>query len=460
MTGKSGQMSNYPNGFNYGLTLRDVAMSVNHPGKVYWVGGSTGYKSDAAKGTFQRPFSTIDYAIGQCTANRGDIIYVKPGHTVTVATDGGIACDVAGVSIIGLGTGAARPTISVSTLAAAVVTVTAANVTLQNLIFQGDKADLVACLEIAGDHCTVDHCEFRETSGGAGMLAAIMIGVADNDADYTNIQHCDFFMNVQGVTNVGDAAIEFVKDQDNVRIANNYMVGDWDDAGILVPAGGNASDFLVIDGNYIENQAAFYCVEITTGGTMLGGSITDNRLVSTNAAEIMEPHTLNCVGNRASLGTAGAGDFPFPGYLLGEAGASVVKRAAVTFTAAAYESGTSVAQFTVTGDVFARAWGHVTTLIESDVGADGTISLGVEDNVAVLLPAVTADDTNLAAEDVWANATTTAQADVLETGGQFVYIANGEDIEIAVATEDITAGVVDLYCEWYPATVGASVVAV
>jgi hypothetical protein len=135
-------------------------------------------------------------------------------------------------------------------------------------------------------------------------------------------------------------------------------------------------------------------------------------------------------------------------------------RKTVTFTAAAYEINTAVAVFTVTGDVAVRVCGRVTTAVEADAGADGTISLGVEDNVAILAPVVICNETNFAAGDIWADATTTKEADVMENGGNLVVIGNGEDIEINVLVEDITAGVMQLYCEWKPLSTDGSVVAV
>lgn len=132
----------------------------------------------------------------------------------------------------------------------------------------------------------------------------------------------------------------------------------------------------------------------------------------------------------------------------------------VTFTAAAYELNTAVAVFTVTGNVLARCWGVVATAVEADAGADGTVSLGVEDNVAILAPVVTCNETNFAVGDIWGTATTTKEADVRLNTGQFVAIGNGEDIEINVLVEDITAGVIDLYCEWLPASSGSSIVPV
>jgi hypothetical protein len=141
-------------------------------------------------------------------------------------------------------------------------------------------------------------------------------------------------------------------------------------------------------------------------------------------------------------------------------GPAAIVNKTITFTAAAYEVATAVPVFTVTGNIWARAYGIVTTLVESDTGQDGTISLGVEGDVDALLPAVTANDTNLAAGHVWGATTTTLTADVLARTSQWVLIPNGQDIEIAVATEDITAGVIDLRVQYYAERAGASVVAV
>jgi len=109
-------LSNFPQGFTNGVTIRGIPIVQLHPGKVFYVNNSTVLAengvggSDGNPGTLQRPFSTIDYAIGRCTAGRGDIILVMPGHAETVTSATMINMDVAGVAIIGLGTGSSRPT--------------------------------------------------------------------------------------------------------------------------------------------------------------------------------------------------------------------------------------------------------------------------------------------------------------------------------------------------------------
>src|SRR3990167_8350785 len=104
-----GQRSVYPTGFSTGITVRGLPLSVSHPGEIFWVnnssvlakGGVSG--SNTGGGTYHRPFSTIDYAIGRCVASRGDVIMVMPGHAENVTAAAGITMDVAGVALIGLG---------------------------------------------------------------------------------------------------------------------------------------------------------------------------------------------------------------------------------------------------------------------------------------------------------------------------------------------------------------------
>src|SRR3990167_7067382 len=103
--------SNFPRGFAVGVTIRGVPLIQTNPGQVYWVYNGTALLpgqiggSDGNKGTFDQPFSTLDYAVSRCVADRGDIIFVKPGHAETIATATALAIDVAGVAVIGLGRG-------------------------------------------------------------------------------------------------------------------------------------------------------------------------------------------------------------------------------------------------------------------------------------------------------------------------------------------------------------------
>lgn len=224
------RMSNFPNGFSQGLTVRGVPLHVAHPGKVFYVNNSSVLAATddgvagadtPSNGTYQRPFSTIDYAIGRCTANRGDIIFVMPGHAENLATAAAITADIAGVAIVGLGTGDKRPTLS-WTAAAATLSVTAANVSFVNCRFINNFADVTTAFNVAagGDSLSFEGCLFSDTS--------------------TILNCIDFFTLATGVDN-----ISFI----NCRVVGKSASNDSFITGV-------AHDGIFIDGCQIQFDVA------------------------------------------------------------------------------------------------------------------------------------------------------------------------------------------------------------
>ena len=133
-----------------------IADAPEHPGNIWFVDSGHDNKADSAGagGSPDRPLATIDYAIGLCTASNGDVIYVAPGHAETLTA--AITCDVAGVKIVGLGEGALRPQLTVAANGIDGITVTADNVTIENLYFnEATVASAAANINIAADSCTV-----------------------------------------------------------------------------------------------------------------------------------------------------------------------------------------------------------------------------------------------------------------------------------------------------------------
>lgn len=116
------------------------------PGDVYWV-DSNGTGAGAAStipGTFDQPFSTLTYAISRCTASKGDVIFVKPGHAETTTA---IVWSKAGVKVVGLGYGRNRPTFTATTAATNLINVTAANGVLENVRLVGAASGVTALLD-------------------------------------------------------------------------------------------------------------------------------------------------------------------------------------------------------------------------------------------------------------------------------------------------------------------------
>ena len=88
----------------------------------------------------------------------------------------------------------------------------------------------------------------------------------------------------------------------------------------------------------------------------------------------------------------------------------------------------------------------------------GAISVGTEDDPNLILPVIVADQTNLSAGDVHGILTTTQKADKLMNEGEYVAIAGGANIEMDITVNDLTSGVIEYYCEWYPLSTDGNVV--
>lgn len=179
--------SHYPNGIK-DLILRDVPINQLQSGTVFWVNNSTVLAkggiagSNNNNGSYQQPFSTIDYAIGRMTPERGDIVVVMPDHAEDVSAAGGITLDVVGGSVIGLGSGANRPTITMSNTASSIA-ISAASTTFQNFIVTPSVDSVVSPVVISAADVWVDY-EHRDASSAIEAVRAILTTAA---ADNLNI---------------------------------------------------------------------------------------------------------------------------------------------------------------------------------------------------------------------------------------------------------------------------------
>ena len=90
------------------------------PGTDYFVDSVNGSNSNDGK-AWSKAVATLDYAIGLCTASRGDRIFVAPWHVENLTAATTVNCDVAGVEIIGVMRGNQRPTFSSTAAAAAAI---------------------------------------------------------------------------------------------------------------------------------------------------------------------------------------------------------------------------------------------------------------------------------------------------------------------------------------------------
>lgn len=146
----AGSMTNFPQGFAYGLQSRGMPLLQMQPGNVFWVDNSVQLNQNAKagsnnnRGTYLAPFATLQYAIDSCVQGRGDIIFVGAGHTEDIPNATTLIFNKAGVAIIGIGAGGLRPTFTFTTATTANIPVRAASMSIQNCLFVNNFADIAS----------------------------------------------------------------------------------------------------------------------------------------------------------------------------------------------------------------------------------------------------------------------------------------------------------------------------
>jgi hypothetical protein len=207
-------LTNFPNGVaSFGLPVLPGMQPTT--GKVLFVHYSTGTNTDRGGLTPAQPLKTIDYAIGLCTASKGDMIVVMPGHSESISGAGAITADVAGVSIVGLGWGGLRPLITLASTATTIA-ISAANVTFRNLRIAVSVDAVVKCFNITAAGATLDAVDFVETAS----VAAIQFVLTNASADDLLIQNCSWVQS-QTAASATMAWIGLVG-ADRAKIRNNY----------------------------------------------------------------------------------------------------------------------------------------------------------------------------------------------------------------------------------------------
>lgn len=255
-------------------------------GNIWFVdsGSSTGADSAGYGQNPDKPFLTVDYAIGKCTASNGDIIYPMPGHAETLSSAAAWAVDVAGITIRGLGSGNTRPVISIDTehTEAAPILISAASCTLDNLIFEGINAGgSKDTIEISASYTTIKNCLFRETStdkelgiGAAygvitildaaaalkeiAILNCIMYGLAGNDESFVSVTdgtNGASYVTIDGCKIIGTFADDVIQADAGTNVNTQWTVTN----SVLVNAGGNNVVITIDTGAvfYMDNLAVF-----------------------------------------------------------------------------------------------------------------------------------------------------------------------------------------------------------
>jgi hypothetical protein len=268
-----------------------VPIRQTHPGRVFYVSNnsapSRGQRvgSDNSRGTQDQPFATLAYAVSQCLANNGDIIFVLPLHAETISSATALTINIAGIAIVGLGMGTNRPTFTLGTATTATINVTAANVAISNVLFKANLADIVSLFTTTtAKSFTLDTCEFRDNASNLNFARIVDTNATTNDTDDLTINNCRWYG--LGATS---ASCLIKMDGTNARltVTNNFIAhAAVTDAGLMPIATGKVVTSAVIDNNIMSFVGATNATTgtmITTDGTTNSGMISRNLIQSLDA---------------------------------------------------------------------------------------------------------------------------------------------------------------------------------
>lgn len=226
--------------------LYDLRHAFPTTGNIFFVdsgaaSGGNGLSPEAA-------VTTIDAAINLATASNGDIIVVMEGHAETIATAAGIALDVAGLTIVGLGRGRNRPVITFATDVAASFDISAANNHVEGLVLVNAIDAQTAMVNVSAADVTIKNCEIQTGDATTQTVLGIL---TTNGANRLRIEGC----HIHGLVTAGTTSQISIVGGDSLVIKNNIIVGACATTG-NISAATTASLNGTIDGNIIQNQTA------------------------------------------------------------------------------------------------------------------------------------------------------------------------------------------------------------
>lgn len=174
------------------FTIQDMEA---HPGTVRFVDASHAAASNALGGgrSPDKPFSTLAYVMANASSltpalAAGDVIYVMPGHTETIATAAGIAIATAGVKVIGLGWGSKRPTFTFSATGST-WTITAAGVYLKNIRVTSSVNELVSMFAVSAADVTLDAVDYIDPGAALETIQFLLTTTAATRITVKNCFH-------------------------------------------------------------------------------------------------------------------------------------------------------------------------------------------------------------------------------------------------------------------------------
>ena len=248
-------------------------------GKVFNVQNTNGH--DTGAGETDKPWKTLDYALGKCEADRGDLIRLLPGHAETISTAGGLTLDKDGVTVRGYGRYDLRPTFTFTS--AGTFLATAANAAFEGCKVMAGVADIAVGLLITGVGFRLAYNTFADL-GALNWVDVIHVSAADNDADGLEIIGNEILTQDDATV----TAIDLLKDIADAKIIGNRIIGDFN-ATPFAPIYQASTEFatnVLVTHNLIHNlHNADAAVAISMAGTSSTGWMMHNHSYALDLAD-------------------------------------------------------------------------------------------------------------------------------------------------------------------------------
>lgn len=247
--------------------LYDLRMRFPTTGNLWFVdsGAASGGNGLSPEGAV----TTIDAAINLATASNGDIIIVMEGHAETITGAAGVAQDVAGLTIVGLGRGRNRPVITFGTATAASWDVSAADSYIGNLVLVNAIDAQTAMVNVTAADCVIEDCEFM--LGDATTQAALGVLTSALGTRLT-VRRC----HMHGSVDAGVAAAIRLVGGDSHVIEDNVIVGAFTTTGCINNIT-TAATMIAIRRNHLLNRTADGNNTVIVLDASTTGLIVDNR---------------------------------------------------------------------------------------------------------------------------------------------------------------------------------------
>lgn len=320
-----------------------------------WYVDSVG-AADGAGTSWSTAEITLKAAVDDATNSVGAYIFVAPGHAEATITTS-IAIDCPGITIVGLGTEALRPTFTFTGQNGDIAH-TVADVTWINCLFISSTADTDECMILDGssDGAAFIDCEWRST-GAFEFVSTVTIG---SGCDDVVCRRCKFNNSTVGVSHATAAITNIAGITDGMVVEDCEFFGAWTSGAIYSD---DIDTDVMVKNNIVNNTSTGIGAIVFSAAAT--GHLIDNKCSGDTLMSIIDPGSMNCFGNKISTGTdRNCYDFPLvPGQVY-------------TFSRASAVSGTTTDLWDISGGPIEviSFWGYCTT----DFGTPGTVEIHLD----------------------------------------------------------------------------------